>query len=41
MLNDYGIGSSTQTRKTMKSPTSTALSLKNIDEAKHIKRKYD
>lgn len=41
MLNDYGINGSSTNRKTMKSPTSNALSLKTIDESKHLRRKYE
>lgn len=39
MSNDYGIN--TGSRKNIKSPQSGIQGLKNIDEAHHLKRRYE
>lgn len=40
MLNDYGINNGISNRKDIKSPISNCMSLRNMDEMKDLKLKY-
>ena len=40
MSNDYGINNPSLNRKNIKCPPSITISIKGIDEVKHLKKKY-